>query len=553
MMTIHELSPQVVAKIAAGEVIERPSYAIKELIENAIDARATDIRIHVEESGLAKLQVMDNGIGMSEEDLMECWKPHTTSKLESEHDLHSIRSFGFRGEALSSLGAISTLTIQSRQHSSLTGFSVCIHNGTCVRSSVVGMSTGTIVKAENLFEKVPARKKFLKSAHTELRHCVSIVEQFAMSYTDIQFTLSHGKKILLSFPAAQSKRERIEHTLGETISSFLIPFKKEKSYVALEGYIAKPQMHASTQNKQYLFVNGRAIGDKLIATAVKEAYGTMLESNTYPIFVLYITLPYDLVDINVHPRKEQVSFTDTTFLFQTVKHIISGVLGEHNLIYENLSWKKTGAGLATSFAGNLLKESVLDTDKYSVKHSFSIQQFHRLYIIVTTKSSLHIYDQHAAHERVLFEKLKNEFLIQKRRKTPLALSKPIKLAFTPKEKLLLKEHADVFENIGYVFNETHITHVPVLFQDRDPYELITRILGDLEHMQTPKEIDVISEEMLAFLACRAAVKAGDQLSEAQMKEIVEELETTPNNSTCPHGRPTQIVMHVHELDSLFKR
>lgn len=553
MITIHELPPQVIAKIAAGEVIERPSYALKELIENAIDAHATDIKIHLEESGLSKIQVMDNGIGMSEDDLLESWKPHTTSKLTTEHDLHSISSFGFRGEALSALGAVSVLTLQSRQRLFPTGFSITVQNGTFVRSSITGMSVGTIVTAENLFEKIPARKKFLKSPQTEIRHCISMVEQFAMSYNDIQFTLSHGKKTLLSFPATTKKEERIEHIVGGTVNSFLIPFKKEDSYVSLAGYIAKPQMHASTQNKQYLFVNGRAISDKLIATAVKEAYGTMLESNIYPIFVLYITLPYDLVDINVHPRKEQVSFTDNAFLFQTVKHIISGVLGEHNLIYENLSWKKTGAGLAHSYAGNLLRESVLNSEKYDDECLSSISQFHRLYIIVPTKNALIIYDQHAAHERVLFEKIKKEFLIQKERKIKLELPKPLKLTLSKPEQMTLEEHADVFEKIGFVFKNKCLTHIPLLFQDRDPNELILRMLDDLEHMHVPKAVDTISEEMLAFLSCRAAVKAGDLLSDVQMKAIVEDLETTPNNSTCPHGRPTQIVMHVHELNSLFKR
>ncbi len=553
MITIHELSPLVVAKIAAGEVIERPSYAIKELIENAIDAQATEIKIHIEEAGLAKLQVIDNGIGMSEEDVMECWKPHTTSKLESEYDLHTIRSFGFRGEALSSLGAISKITIQSRQQASPTGFSVSIRNGTLDRSSVVGMSMGTIVTAENLFEKIPARKKFLKSSQTELRYCIGMVEQFAMSYPDIQFTLTHGKKTVLTFPPAKERIDRIAQILGDITCSFLIPFKKEKSYIAIEGYIAKPQMHSSTQSKQYLFLNGRAVSDKSVAMAVKEAYGTMLESNTYPLFVLYISLPYDMVDINVHPRKEQVSFTDARFLFQTVKDMIAEVLGEHNLVYENLSWKKTGAGLANSFAGNLLKESVLNAEKYAVEHPSFIQQFHRLYIIVTTKHSLHIYDQHAAHERILFEKLKNEFLILKGEKKSIVLSTPIRLICTKREQLTLNEHIGEFEKLGFTFKGDNITHIPLLFKDRNPNDFIQRMLEDLEVTHKPKAVDTMSEEMLAFLACRAAVKAGDLLSEVQMKTIVQELETTPNKSTCPHGRPTQVAMHVHELNSLFKR
>lgn len=553
MQTIHTLSPILISKIAAGEVIERPVFAIKELVENALDANATEISIHLEDAGLTLLQVSDNGVGMSIEDVRESYKVHTTSKLSHEDQLQSIGSFGFRGEALSSLGSVSTLTIQSRQRGSKTGYSVTIRKGILSNESEIGMPEGTIVKAASLFEHIPARKKFMKSAQTELRHCIDIVERYAIAHPLVQFILTHGKKTIAFFPATSEQEERIEQVLGTDITPFYIPVNAADHYITICGFIAKPQLHTRTQAKQYLFVNSRNVTDKLIATAIKESYGTMLESNTFPVFVLFITLPFELVDVNVHPRKEQVHFADGKFIFSAVKQLISATLSEHNLTYEPLLWRKTGAGAASSFAGNLLRESILESQKYSIENIQSVRQFHSLYIVVTTKQSIRIYDQHAAHERILYEKLKKEFATQKGKGTSYTLAKPILINFTRTEKSALEEYQSFFIDLGFKFNGLSITHMPYLFQDRNPKELIQNILEKLESTHEMPSIDSISEEMLAFLACRAAVMAGDTLSEVTMKKIIKDLETTPNNATCPHGRPTQIAIHIDELNGLFKR
>lgn len=553
MQTIHTLSPILISKIAAGEVIERPEFAIKELIENALDANATKIAVQLEDSGLSLLQVTDNGVGMSMEDIRVCYKAHTTSKISHEDQLQSIASFGFRGEALSSLGSVSMLTIQSRQSGSKTGHEISVSDGKITHESEIGMPVGTIVKAVSLFGNIPARKKFMKSVQTELRHCVKIVEHYALAHPHVQFTLSHGKKILAFFPPAEKNLERIEQVMGSDVSSFFIPLEGSDHYLKIRGYIAKPQMHTRTQQKQYLFVNSRCVTDKLLSTAVKESFGTMLESNTFPVFVLFITVPYELVDVNVHPRKEQVHFADGTFIFSVIKKLVSDTLSKYNLTYEPLLWNKTGAGAASGFAGNLLRESVLESQKYTTDSIQSVWQFHTLYIVVTTKQSIRIYDQHAAHERILYEKLKNEFLKQKEKRTMYELQKPIVLRLTRTEYIAFQEYNFFFTDMGFKFQDMTVTHVPLLFQDRDPKILIQLILEKLEETHHAPTIDAISEEMLAFLACRAAVMAGDVLSQETMKKIITELETTPNNATCPHGRPTQISVHIDELNGVFKR
>jgi len=553
MQTIHPLSPLLISKIAAGEVIERPEFAIKELIENALDAHATQISIHLEDAGLTVLQVTDNGVGMSIEDVRECHKAHTTSKLSHEDQLQSIGSFGFRGEALSSLGSVSLLTIQSRQSGSKTGYEISVSDGNITHESEVGMPVGTIVKAVSLFGNIPARKKFMKSVQTELRHCLNIVEHYALAHPSVQFTLSHGKKTLEFFLPAEQKLERIEQVMGSDITSFFIPVEGSDHYLTIHGFIAKPQMHTRTQQKQYVFVNSRSVTDKLIATAVKESFGTMLESNTYPVFVLYISVPFELVDVNVHPRKEQVHFADGKFIFSVIKKLVSDTLSKYNLTYEPLLWNKTGAGAASGFAGNLLRESVLESQKYTTDSIQSVWQFHALYIVVTTKQSIRIYDQHAAHERILYEKLKDEFLKQKEKRTMYELQKPIVLSLTQTENIALQEYTSFFTGMGFRFQDMTVTHVPVLFQDRDPNILIQMILEKLEETHHAPTIDAISEEMLAFLACRAAVMAGDVLSQETMKKIITDLESTLNNATCPHGRPTQISVHINELNGVFKR
>lgn len=591
MKKIHKLSPLLISKIAAGEVVERPAYAVKELIENAIDAKASDITIYIEEAGLKKIQVIDNGEGMSEEDVQQAWEPHTTSKIQDESELHAMKSFGFRGEALASLAAVSRLTIRSRLHpdvisreveiqkkngspigperTSKLGYEIIVENGKLIKGNQVGMAPGTIVIAEHLFASIPARKKFLKSSQTELRHIIDVVNYFAIAHPNIRFHLTHGKRILLEYLATDSISERIEQLIGSDTFSFFIPVKKSESYLTVTGFIAKPQISSSTQNKQYVFINSRKVVDKLIAQAVKEAFGTMLEATTYPLFVLFLSVPYEMVDVNVHPRKEQVSFVNNQFIFQSIKQCISEVLEENNLTFQNLSWKRTGVGMTKSFAGKLLKEQVLEKEAFLIDNTSNIFQLNKLYIVITTKKGLLLVDQHAAHERILFEKLKKEFINQKNKHNTFALTKPITINITQSENALLDEYKNVLYDLGFKMQDAkgivsspntftsrkHIllTHLPALFQDRDAQQLIKDILESLAEGKGLQSIDKVSEEMLAFLACRAAVKAGDLLSKEHMEKIFTDLGTTQNNVTCPHGRPTQIILSQEELNHMFGR
>lgn len=552
-MKIHQLPPHIIAEIAAGEVIERPAFAVKELIENAIDAHADIIQINIEQAGLKKIQVIDNGEGMSREDIEICWKPHTTSKISENDALVGIKSFGFRGEALASLAAISTLSIKSRLLHKATGNEVLIQEGRLISIKPTGMPQGTVVTAENLFASIPARKKFLKSSQTEMKHIVDVVTGIATAHPTIRFTLVHNARTILDTSSTKDTLSRIQTLVGGNIFQLFLPIQRNDSYIKLKGFIGKPQLYSSTTTKQYLFVNNRKITDKLISLAVKEAYGTMLESTAYPYVVLFLEVPYDFVDINVHPRKEQVSFVNQQTIFQFVKEAILETLQENNITFHNLSWKRNGVGTTKTYAGKLLKELVLNKEDLEIDKTIPLTQLHKLYLITQTKQGIILIDQHAAHERILFEKLKEEFICQKRKAISMKLQKPIKLDLSISMQLVLAEHKGLFEQIGFTIIRQTVTHIPQLFKDRNPQEFITQLLEEIEQEKPITDIDKTSEEMLSFLACHAAIKAGDLLEKEAMEKIIYELGKIPNNATCPHGRPTKIIINLYELHAMFKR
>ncbi len=555
MGKILQLPPHLVARIAAGEVIERPSFAVKELIENAIDAGADEISVVIENAGLKKIQVADTGEGMDSIDLQESIKPHTTSKIINEN-LIGIKTLGFRGEALASLAAVSTLTIKSRQAANLTGTEVVAKDGRILHVLPTGCPVGTIVIAENLFSHIPARKKFLKTPQTEFRHISDVVMRFAISFPTIQFTLVHNNKTVFSFPKSEKIEHRIKHLVGEDIFSLCIPIQTVDSHISLNGFVVKPQMHAFSHSKQFLFINNRQVSDKLISLAVKESYGTMLEPTTYPIFVLFITLPPEMVDVNVHPRKEQIQFFNNTLVFSFVKTAITQTLQENNITFQNLSWKRSGVGTTNSYAAKLLKETVLNKEGLFLTNNKKLLQIFNLYIISQNEQGLLIFDQHAAHERSLFEKLLKEFKKQRKTQAMYALKNKLVLNFSNSDQIIISEHKKLFKKIGFTFSgktNNILTHVPLLLKDRNPQEIIKNIIHYLEQDIPIPSIDTISIDMLAFLACRSAVKAGDTLEEKQMRKIIESLEKTPNNATCPHGRPTRVFYSLEEINKNFKR
>lgn len=561
MRKIYQLPPQVVSQIAAGEVIERPVYAVKELVENAIDAGADTVTINIEESGLKKIMVIDNGEGMATEDLQESFKPHTTSKIAKAEELSHIKTLGFRGEALSSIAAISRLTIASRTSENPAGTCVIIKDGTLEKIAPIGMPPGTVVTVDYLFHNLPARKKFLTSPRTEFRKIIDITTGYAFSYPHIHFILIHNKKTVLDLPKSLDPLHRIEKLLGKEIFSSFIPVSYSDSYVSISGFLAKPIITTRTPNKQFLFINNRLVSDKRVSLAVKSAYGSLLPNNVYPVCLLYFSLPYEMVDVNVHPRKEYVRFVDTSLLYDAIKRAISQTLSRYDLTpstnFEGL-FLSDAVGSTESYAGRLLKEKKLPWE-LSVKMDLTtITQLHNLYLLAVSNNGFILIDQHAAHERILFEQLLKEFTKEKKNRNIFNFPKPGIFELSLSESSLLQENLQLFQEMGWGiehFQNTSfiVRSLPVLFQDRDYVKLLKEILEDIQIHGTSQEIDFITERMIAYLACRAAVKAGDRLTKKQAKDLAEQLEKIPNNATCPHGRPTKVSIDIEKIHRLFKR
>jgi DNA mismatch repair protein MutL len=562
MKKIQQLSPEVVAKIAAGEVIERPVFAVKELVENAIDAGADSISVHIEESGLKKIVVIDNGEGMSPEDLKESFKPHTTSKISKADELGHIQTLGFRGEALASIAAISRLTINTKVSNGSAGASAIVKNGKFEKISPIGMPTGTSVTVEHLFYSLPVRKKFLRSPRTEFRHILDLLVSFAFSYPHIHFLLTHNKKTMLDLPKTEDQLSRIEKLLGRDIFSALIPVTYKDSYIAITGFLAKPALTTRTPSKQFLFINNRLVSDKGISQTLKSSYGSLLANTVYPICLLYFSLPYEMVDVNVHPRKEVVRFVDNSLLLDATRRAAAQTLARYDLTpetsFESL-FLHDAVGSTQSFAGRLLKEKKLPWKLSETTIDYqTVTQLHNLYLFVPTNNGFVLIDQHAAHERILFEQLLLEFAQEKKKYALFHFPKPGIFDLSISEKELLLENLEVLQSIGWEIehfrdNTFVIRSLPVLFQDRDYVKLLGEILEDIRQDSLQKSLDDISQRMIAYLACRGAVKAGDFLTKKQTKELLEQLEKTPNNASCPHGRPTKVSIDLEQINRLFKR
>ncbi len=561
MPKIKKLSPHIVSQISAGEVIERPAYAVKELIENAIDAKADSISVSIEESGLKNITVSDNGNGMTKEDLLLSFKPHTTSKLLKEEDLHAISSLGFRGEALSSIAAIADITIQSKyKHSlllrskkELSGYKVEIRKGVIVYESPIGMPSGTLISVSNIFANVPARKKFLKSAKTEFRHIIDIVSNFALAYPSIEFSLRHNDKEYFQFTKNHTLDRRIQSLLGDSLFVNLLPLSFEESYTKISGFIARPQYSIKGTSKIFIFVNGRRVYDSLVALGVKDAYKNLLEYGAYPIALLYIQLPFEMVDVNIHPRKEQVNFLDKESLYSIVSAAISETLKDKNLTFLNVSWKDGGT---KTHLGRLLKyELMQEVDQ--VKKESDIMQLHSIYLVIETKKGVMIIDQHAAHEAILFRRLKKLYEKHVNKKEQYELQKPLLLDLSLSDKEILLENLTLFENLGFEIEEfggsLRINKVPIIFKDRNLEDFIIEILEDIREGLPIKDIDKRTYRMISYLACRTAIKGGEVLTKEKMRDLINELQKEDMVYTCPHGRPVKVELTLSYLDRMFKR
>ncbi len=573
MAKIHLLSTDLRNKIAAGEVVERPASVVKELVENSLDANATEITIVIEKGGHQLIQVSDNGGGISPDDMNLAVERYTTNKIETIDDLFNINSLGFRGEALASIASVSEMEMTSCINSD-GGFAVSILDGEAGEIMPAEPVRGTRIDVRNLFYNTPARKKFLKSQRVEFRQIVAMARRYGLAYPEVAFKLYHDDKEILNIQS-ESLKERINNLLDPTYRDHLLEVNTVKGDFTISGYVGSLNLVRSRPGEQYIFLNRRFIKHRLLNNAVYSAYQSLLKRGEYPFYVLNLVQPADQVDVNVHPMKIEVRFKDEWRLYHVLKSAVADAL--RSILDTIPDFSK----METQFPefGNSLQQatmslSAVDTpiqqglqraktymDRLSEKKSEgeevstgNIWQIHDKYIVSQINSGLVIIDQHVAHERVLFEDALNAF-----EKAPLGaqtLLFPETLEFSADEFSVLLDILPNLNKLGFRMQEFGKNTVMV---EAIPSEMVwgneKTIIRDImdSYLENKKKYSSWQEGLAASYSCHAAVKAGDPLTIQEMQALVNRLFATNHPYYCPHGRPIIVQLSIEELDKRFER
>ncbi|MBI4215182.1 MAG: DNA mismatch repair endonuclease MutL [Parcubacteria group bacterium] len=590
MGEIRILPPELVNKIAAGEVVERPSSVLKELMENSIDAGTERIKVEAENGGMELIRVSDDGKGMSEEDARLCLERHSTSKIVSFEDLSRLASYGFRGEALSSIAAVSQFCLETKRRGDIGGVRLTCNGDNGVSRPYIdarpaGCPDGTTVTVKELFFNVPARRKFLKSVSTEYRCLLETFAQFALLHWDIGFQFFHNKKPIYQLNPASQWLERVKAVLGEQDMSF---FQYHQSDMDVSGFLGGPASAGNNRKGQHIFVNQRAVFDPIISRAIKEAYGNLIAKDLYPVTILKIDVSPSLVDVNVHPRKTEVRFANPQRVYQVIFNAVSQNLPQSHGAAEStfvrpsysiqapraeqsevMSHAPSPIGAShQNFQANIkknleLSKILLDASPSLDEHKSAhpnwriIGQVRNSYIIVETPSGLFIFDQHAAAERILYEKLKRRVGAVSSQK----LLMPFLIQLSPKEVELIREYHDIFEEAGFEAEEfgadsLKVAAIPQDLSQSDPKELILGILGDLQNTEDVGAKVELAEskrdKILKYAACRGAVKFHDKLQWEEIEVLLADIQNY-KAVACPHGRPIGFEITWEEIERKVHR
>jgi DNA mismatch repair protein MutL len=573
-MPIRVLPPEVASQIAAGEVVERPSSAVKELVENALDAGARAITITIEEAGRRLIEVADDGTGIPEADLALAVERHATSKLVSAADLFRISTLGFRGEALASIGSVSRLTLTSRTPEAPAGARIKVEGGRTGKLEKTGAPAGTVVRVEDLFFNVPARLKFLKQDATERRVIDNLLTRYALAYPRVRFKVLDKGAPVLQTAGDGDRRAILASLYGVETARQMLEVDFEEDGLALSGFISPTSLTRSNRRDITFFVNGRWVQDVALTTALMQAYHTLLMVGRYPLAVVFLKIPPEDVDVNVHPQKAEIRFRNPDRVFGFVQRAVRRSL----LAYTPVPslppphlWGSSGAssaGLDWSIAhsppGNegLAPAAIQPASGESRQGALSnlpllrlIGQIGASYLIAEGPDGLYLIDQHAAHERVLFEKLMAQH--DQKNIPSQALLSPAVVTLTPAQASLLNSQLSVLQHFGFQvvpfgMNDFQVRAIPALFGQAEPASALRALVEDFEEDETPLQNE--TEQRIAARVCkRLAVKAGQVLSPEEQRRLLLDLEACHSPRTCPHGRPTMIHLSVDMLERQFGR
>ena len=597
-MSIRVLPDVLISQIAAGEVVERPASALKEILENSLDAGATEIQVDLEQGGIKRIRVADNGCGIPRDELALALTRHATSKIASLADLEQVASLGFRGEALASIAAIARVQLVSRSRGAEHAWAIQAEGGRLGEPAPAARAEGTTIDIQDLFFSTPARRKFLKTEATEYAHCAESVRRIALANPQVAFTLTHNGRVQLRLNV-EPAGARVRHVLGDAYETSTVAVDAAAGPLRLSGWVVRPSAATASRDGQHVFVNGRYVRDKLIVHALKEAYRDVLHHQLNPAYCLFLSLPPELVDVNVHPAKTEIRFRDGRgvhqFLFHAVERMLAAPAAAPNeaappvpppparpvpqqaamplqvseamAFYAPLAAHPSsgvpagqGSGATIQDAWGLVvpaTQPLPDAGEGDAPPlGYALAQLHGVYVLAQNAQGLVLVDMHAAHERVVYEKLKAA--LDARAVPAQTLLIPVALTVDARDVAEISPHLGALSEIGFDLSVTSPTSVavravPWLLKDADPVELTRAVLAEVAEFGVGRLLAERRNELLATLACHGAVRANRRLTLPEMNALLREMEATERAGQCNHGRPTWFQLSLRELDSMFMR
>ena len=594
MPSIRLLPDTLISQIAAGEVVERPASVLKELLENSLDAGATEIGVSLMQGGIKQLKVTDNGGGMEAADLPLAFARHATSKIASLDDLEQVRSLGFRGEALASIASVARVALTTRSAGAPHAWSLAAEGGAQGATQPAAHPRGTSVEVSDLYFNTPARRKFLRTEATEFGHCEDVYKRIALSRPDVAFSLKHNGRVISHLQAGDAAR-RIAAVAGEEFAAAARALDEHSSGLRLSGFAGSPAFSRGSRDAQFAFVNGRFVRDKLLAHALRQAYQDMLHGDRHPAYVLFLDLDPLGVDVNVHPAKTEVRFRDARAIHQFVFHAVSKALSgsaaqmsapavlavpaaggtqfqrapyqpglgvaQPAAAYQAMFSPQPGPALAPAGAGartafDSIRAAAPAPAETDAPLGYAIAQLHGIYILAQNRQGLVLVDMHAAHERILYEKLKGALAAQGMSMQKLLI--PVTFNAERLEVATVEEHAAVLEQLGFDIaplspTALAVRAVPSMLASADVADLAHALLAEVREFGGSRVLTEHQHELLSTMACHGAVRAHRPLSVTEMNALLREMEITERSGQCNHGRPTWYQMSLADLDRLFLR
>jgi DNA mismatch repair protein MutL len=568
MGKIRILSPETISKIAAGEVVERPASVVKELVENALDAGSRSIRIEIQKGGKKLIRVTDDGEGMNPEDARLAIERHTTSKIHLPEDLYAIRTFGFRGEALSSIAAVSRMRLTTRENAQTAAVDLQIEGGILKETRDKGAPVGTCVEVRDLFFNIPARLKFMKSEATEMAHIGEVVGKLALANPQTRFELFQDEKRLAHYPVRDEPSSRLVEALGREVEGKMHSFRSQNSQVRIEGFAGEPGLSRTNARGIHLFVNRRPVRDRLLFHAVMESYRNLLPKDRYPYALVFVELPESEIDVNVHPSKWEIKFANSETIHRTVVRTIREMLektpwlkpvakGFQETREMRASFSPSGIPAADFFGKWEMERGGEEPQRPETPIPGLFRgQVGRTYLLFEVDDGLLLVDQHAAHERILMEKLTQEWSGGAIEKQVLLIPEAIELAIP--EARVVEEHIAKLEKMGFEIEPAGersfwMRAIPSILSGREPLPVLREMVQEIHAWGKEAEVQSRFDPLLRMMACHAAIQAHQAITEQEAVALLADLKNCLSPSHCPHGRPTMVRFSHSDLEKMFGR